>query len=350
MDLDAETITEQLRSQQSDLRAFARREFAEQRETMRRIWAMDEAARVREGHCLAGLAFERRTEQGHLRFRVGPDETDFREGDFLRLHTGDPLKPLTECSLVASDPEWLAIAPFKQKLTLEPGENYRLDRSFFDLENMVLQAIDGLGATIRGRERILPLLLGDEFPDEVDADTYEAVLTQSESQGFNDRQAEAIANGAACDWCSLIQGPPGTGKTRVLAQIVANRLAQGERVLITAFTHRAIHQALRTLKQLLPAEERIAKVGDILPDPELPVPQYEYFADCPFAESDPGEGYVVGATVFACRSQRLKGYDFDTLVIDEAVNARILPVVKVRLCSNSESGFPGDLRGQFGNS
>jgi len=75
-------------------------------------------------------------------------------------------------------------------------------------------------------------------------------------------------------------------------------------------------------------------VGDILPDPELPVPQYEFFADCPFADSDPGVGYVVGATVFACRSQRLKGYDFDTLVIDEASQMTLMHAVLGMLSSD----------------
>lgn len=322
---------EPLRERLSELRNFARTEFAAQRDTFKKLWALDEAARVRDGHCLRGLLYQRRTNEGHLRFTVDEDETDFREGDLLRLHTGDPLRPLSECSLVASEEGWVQVDHFKSHIEIEHGVSYLLDRSYFDLENTVLGAIDELGGTMRGRERILPLLLGDVFGDEIDGETYAEDLGKSTEDGFNDSQAEAIAQSTACEWCSLVQGPPGTGKTRVLAQIVSNRLARGERILITAFTHRAIHQALRTLKQLLPHEERIVKVGGIIPDPNLPVPQYNFFAESPLAECESGEGYVVGATAFACRSKRLKGIDFDTVVIDEASQMTLMHAVMAML-------------------
>ena len=42
----------------------------------------------------------------------------------------------------------------------------------------------------------------------------------------------------------LIQGPPGTGKTFLIAQITEALVNTGNKVLICAFSHRAINNAL----------------------------------------------------------------------------------------------------------
>jgi len=307
---------EALRETLQHLRAFVVTEFASQRALFQRQWSMPEDERVGEGFCLRGLKTVRRTADGHWQFRYDENETDFREGDFLRLHTGNPLKPLTECVLVLDEPPYITVDAFDALVDLPASMQLYLDTSYFDLESIVLQGIDELGATIRGRQRILTLLHGDEVGDSMDQDLHDAAWSQSTESGYNDSQSDAIAAGSASQWCSLIQGPPGSGKTRVLANIVADRLARGQRILITACTHRAIHQALRMVKQLLPSEERIAKIGGIMPDSDLPVDQYEYFSDSPLANME--GGYVVGATVFATRTSRLKGVEFDALLIDEA--------------------------------
>jgi len=311
-----EVSSDALREQLHHLREFTAAEFAAQRSHYLKLWQMPVAERIAEGLCIPGLQFERRTADGHLRFRYRENDTDFREGDFLRLSGGDPMDPLAECVLVAEDPPYVTLDISRKGFDLSACGELFLDASYFDLESVVMKGIDEIGATIRGRERILPLLLGNVIHDEVDQEAYDAAWTESASAGYNDSQSDAIAAGAASQWCCLVQGPPGTGKTRVLANIVGQRLARGERILVTAFTHRAIHQALRMLKKVLPHEDRIAKIGTIIPDPDMPVGQYESFAESPLADMD--GAYVVGATVFATRSFRLRGIDFDALVIDEA--------------------------------
>ncbi|WP_269522414.1 DEAD/DEAH box helicase [Coraliomargarita parva] len=311
-----EISTDDLREQLLSLSEFTAAEFAAQRSGYLKLWKMPLEKRIAEGLCIAGLNFERRTTEGQYRFRYRENETDFREGDFLRLSTGDPMEPLTECVLVAEDPPFVTLDISRKDFNLGASGDLYLDASYFDLENIVMQGIDEIGTTIRGRERILPLLLGNMIEDEVDQEAYDTAWTESEGAGYNNSQSDAIAAGSASQWCSLVQGPPGTGKTQVLANIVVQRLARRERILITAFTHRAIHQALRTIKKILPNEDRIVKIGTHIPDPDLPVSQYESFAESPLA--DMTGGYVVGATVFATRSFRLKGIDFDALIIDEA--------------------------------
>ena len=308
--------SEDLREQLEHLRTFTAAEFAAQRSHYLKLWGMPLEARIAEGLCIPGLRFERRTAEGQYLFRYRENETDFREGDFLRLSDGDPMEPLAECVLVAEDPPFVTLDIARKGFDLSASGELYLDASYFDLENIVMQGIDEIGTTIRGRERILPLLLGNVIEDEVDQEAFDKAWTESDDTGYNNSQSDAIAAGSASHWCCLVQGPPGTGKTQVLANIVAQRLERGERVLITAFTHRAIHQALKTIKKVLPGEDRIVKIGTFIPDADLPVSQYESFAECPLA--DMSGGYVVGATVFATRSFRLKSVDFDALMVDEA--------------------------------
>ena len=67
---------------------------------------------------------------------------------------------------------------------------------------------------------------------------------------LNDAQCEALAQAYATNLAYLIQGPPGTGKTLLLARLVQLLAEDGERVLVTAFTHRAINNALNKLAEL----------------------------------------------------------------------------------------------------
>lgn len=311
-----EITSDELREQLTHLREFTTAEFAAQRGNFLKLWQTPLPSRIQDGLCIAGLRFERRTAEGQYRFRYDANETDFREGDFLRLSEGDPMNPLTECVFVAEDPPFITLDISRKGFDPGAWDALYLDASYFDLESVVMQGIDEIGQTIRGRERILPLLLGNRIDDDVDQAAYDKAWSDSHQSAYNDSQSDAIAAGSASNWCSLVQGPPGTGKTQVLANIVAQRLARGERILVTAFTHRAIHQALKTISKVLPAEDRIVKIGTFIPDPDLPVEQYESFGECPLAEMT--GGYVVGATVFATRSYRLKGVDFDALIIDEA--------------------------------
>ena len=63
---------------------------------------------------------------------------------------------------------------------------------------------------------------------------------------LNSSQQRAVQ--LCCDTnVAFIWGPPGTGKTRTISQVVAELLAQGNRVLLTSTTNAAIDQALAVL-------------------------------------------------------------------------------------------------------
>lgn len=66
---------------------------------------------------------------------------------------------------------------------------------------------------------------------------------------FNDEQ-KAIINKARFNNKVLVQGPPGTGKSHTIANLICHLLANGKKVLVTAYTKRA----LEVLKDKLPPE------------------------------------------------------------------------------------------------
>ncbi len=76
----------------------------------------------------------------------------------------------------------------------------------------------------------------------------------------NDEQ-RAIADRLRDSDLVVVQGPPGTGKTHTIANLVTHLLAQGQRILITSHTARA----LKVLKDKLPDEIRplaVSRTGD----------------------------------------------------------------------------------------
>lgn len=300
---------------QNELRTFVHQECQAQRDQHHREWRKPINERVKSGRCITNLALQNIREGGRiLHFNVQENESDFREGDLVQINHGDPLDAICTGEFYREDLDSVEVilrnpGDWQPR---EPNSLFTLDRSFIDLEKFFQRAIEQLGETEIGRDRILPLLTGDLKP-KTDGEAYEDAVEQAQQRGLNDVQAEAIALASSTDLCQLIQGPPGTGKTHVLAEIIRNRLARGERILVCAATHRAIHNALNKIAPLCPG--LVCKIDGGVYDPGLQVKQYEYFHLCPFAES--GDGYVIGATPYAVQG-RLAGVEFNTVIMDEA--------------------------------
>lgn len=72
---------------------------------------------------------------------------------------------------------------------------------------------------------------------------------------LNDRQRDAVAKALSSDSIFLLQGPPGTGKTEVIAELTAQFVRSGKKVLISSETHKAIDNVF----------ERLPKIPDIRP-------------------------------------------------------------------------------------
>ncbi|MCS7289136.1 MAG: AAA domain-containing protein [Roseiflexus sp.] len=295
------------------------------RQQLLQIWSKPVAVRVAEGYAIEGVQIVRVTPEGSVELACQRNMSRFREGDMLLLNRGDPLEePRALCTLEVDDETRLIVS------IDEPGVNWGrilhqrtgwvLDQGDIDLSQHVLDALDQVAKTTIGQQRILPLLMGRVEPT-IDYARYERAYRRAEEWGLNEAQCEAVANAYATNLTWLIQGPPGTGKTLALARLVQLLVEDGERVLVTALTHRAINNALEKIAYLNQRGDAgpisFCKIGRRARAEGLRgVENYETFDQSPFTELS--GGYAIGATLFATRTDRLSGVDFDTVIFDEA--------------------------------
>jgi DNA replication ATP-dependent helicase Dna2 len=306
-----------------ELRELVMAEARSARDEHERLLYKPVRDRILQGKCLSNVKFLKKLSGGVLRFSCRNNQAEFREGDLVILHEGDPMKPVCQAQwagdgLGLDGQEYIDLVTSEPSLEKINGSDgvFTVDAGFFDLSPQLLRALEEMGSSERGRAQILPLLGETIEVEGVDPFEYEESAGHASEEGYNPSQEEAVGVGSSCKWCALIQGPPGTGKTRVLAQIVRERLNRGERILVTACTHRAIDEALNKIKAINPECERIAKIGVMGTQLVEGVPLYEKFADSDLDESL--EGFVIGATPYCAFSDRLRQVEFDCVLIDEA--------------------------------
>lgn len=302
-----------------------RREISLQRAGVEEIWHTPMALRVERGDALGPLEVKS-TSRDRVVLRPSSRDAEvadcsLREGDLVRLSPDSPLNPTGHFIHAGEDDQGIHLLRWKGTMPSVGAGSWVIDPDFYDMTSRFSEAIEALATSELGRERILPLLM-DERETTLDPEIHAGVLDQLESPGpedpsWHDSQQEAIASCVAAHDISLIQGPPGTGKTRVLAEVARRLIERGERVLVTGPTHRAIHQALAGVRQVLPPTIRVAKIGF---NP-LVTPAFECFDD--YATSgllNSDEPYVVGATPHAMwsNSSGLREACFDTVLLDEA--------------------------------
>jgi DNA replication ATP-dependent helicase Dna2 len=317
------------------------REANEQREQLERQWSLPLSERVRTGKAIEGLRLGGINDQtGRVRLICQTNNSRFREGDHLLLHKGHPLLEAGfECVLELDEEQVLEVVPqgLNVNRLIEEPEGWIADEGFLDMSGYYLQALVEVADRQVGRSRILPLILGDIAPT-IDYASYERGWKAATDAGLNQSQAEAVAQAYATDLVYLIQGPPGTGKTLVLAHIARLLAEEGERVLVTALTHRAINNALNTLAKVAP-DLPVCKIGHQARADGLNVPNYESFEYSEVVQL--ADGYVIGATPFATRTNRLAEVEFDTVLFDEASQVT-LPLAIMGMLVGKRYVFIGD--------
>ena len=80
------------------------------------------------------------------------------------------------------------------------------------------------------------------------------------SRKLNDKQKEAIRKAVSSNGMFLIRGPPGTGKTEVIAEITAQLVTRGKKVLIASENHKAVDNAFQRLPEI-PSLRRLRLFG-----------------------------------------------------------------------------------------
>lgn len=323
----------------SRLRTFIDREFDLQRRAIEHQWSQPISERVLLGVAIQDIQVDHINRHKTAHLTCPANDSRFREGDLIVIHQGDPEDKFAGRGFIEYEDETCL------DVSLRSGEEYLLDHSqgwiadqdAIDLKAFYYNALDDAADTFRGRSLVLPALQ-DERKPQLDFNRYEYALAQAQQSGLNDSQAEAVAQAYATDLFHLIQGPPGTGKTWVLAHLAKLFVEEGLRVLVTALTHRAINNALNKI-HLLDAALPVCKVGLASGARDLIPPNHEYFALSGFGDLE--GGYIVGATPFATRTERLSGIEFDVVIFDESSQVT-LPLAIMGMLAGSKFIFIGD--------
>lgn len=321
------------------LKIFVQAEAETQFAALDKQWSRPLSERVCKGWAIEGLRVEH-FEKGLIRLRCDTNDSRFREGDLLVLHRGNPQDPNAlhvelqydaetelEVSLINGNHFFLEADP----------DGWIIDQDWFDSSPFYLDALNNVADSLRGRSFILPLLQGSLTP-KLDYARYERALQELADTGLNDSQIEAVAQAYASDLLHLIQGPPGTGKTLMLAHLAKLLVDDGQRVLVTALTHRAIHNALNKIPKVddsLP----VCKIGESRHISDLDVPNFENFDQSHFG--DLLDGYIIGATPFSLQTQRLSNVEFDVVLFDEASQVT-LPLAIMGMLAANKYIFIGD--------
>lgn len=257
------------------------------------------------------------------------DTAFFRESEQVRMSLDDPDGPdfIHATFLGLTEKGLSVIIPPEVVLAVSGG--WCLDEGMFDLSDYYLRALEEMAVTSHGREVVLPALLTGEG-DDVDFETHGEFSDSLEDSGLDDSQVDAVAMCLAAERYHLVQGPPGTGKTQTLAKLVRELVGQGQRVLVTSFTHRAIHHALRKVASFVDCP--VYKVSDPFPNDAEGIEFKGNFADTGLLDHD--GPYVIGATPFALFSSRAGEARFDVAVIDETsqmrTEAAIMPMLRAQ--------------------
>ncbi|PSQ53591.1 AAA family ATPase [Halobacteriales archaeon SW_8_65_20] len=273
----------------------------------RKLWEQSAQERADDDRALIDLDPIDRTERPdgswELRARRRSEAVSkLREGDIALASDGHPTRGTAELARIRQlDDEILVTAD-------EPFELRRLD--VYPSELNVARQLAALHDAI---------LKGD--PDEKDVLFGQRAPTFSGPERSyidnNDAQNEAINRAVRADDFALVHGPPGTGKTYTLAQIVRALVADGQRVLLSAFTNRAVDNALEALReQGFDAFVRVGTESGVRAD--MQDKRLATTGDPDAVTGKLADAQVVAATTASCGGRAVREQAFDVAIVDEA--------------------------------
>ena len=286
-------------------RAIERERKAVHREYAK-LWEQSPAARAEDDRALVNLEPAGRRELDGGRWELRASGTGavskIREGDLVLASDGHPVSGDAELARVERIGEEIVVSAD------EPLDLRRLDvyPSEIGADRMLTALHDTLLTQSAERKDVLFGRRDPEF-DAVD----ETFVDNNAAQN------EAVQLAVGARDVALIHGPPGTGKTYTLARIVRALAARGDRILLSAFTNRAVDNAIEALE-----EQGFTDVVRVGTESGVREDMQSYRLQ---TAGDPQEcveklqsATVVAATTASCGSRMMRDQDFDTAVVDEA--------------------------------
>jgi DNA replication ATP-dependent helicase Dna2 len=312
------------------LKEFVRNEQKVQNSTKKEDWDKPLSVRVAEGLAIDQITILSFSEN-QAELLTKENLSKFREGDSLRLNRGNPENNFIKCELVEEqEGNHIIIKPTGGEIfhNLFPSDGWVLDFDQIDVHGLQLDALQEVKRNQNRNQNCFTyyqqFLKGIVKPIiESSGSSYAASIAHS--LGLNQSQSEAFINAYTTKNYYLIQGPPGTGKTSVLAHLAKTFAEEGKNVLVTAATHRAINNALRSIGEKT-GYEKIIKIGEQKDAIDLDykggnIVNYQNLSSSPFSNNS--TGIIIGATCYAIRTSRLKQMPFDVALIDEASQVTI---------------------------
>jgi DNA replication ATP-dependent helicase Dna2 len=274
-----------------------------------KLWKQTPTQRANDDRALIGLepAGRQRLADGRweLRAQTAGAVSKIRTGDRVLASDGDPVGGRSELARVerlaghdSGEVVVTADEPVElRRLDVYPSE-LTTDRLLTALHDALLQ---------RSREWKDPLF-GRRDPE---FSTVDGTFVDND-----EAQDEAVRTGLAARDFALVHGPPGTGKTHTLSRLVCELVSRGNRVLVSAFTNRAVDNALEALeKQGLTEMVRMGTESGVRPD--MQEYRLERSGD-PTVAGRLQDAPVVAATTATCGSRALRTQEFDVAIVDEA--------------------------------
>ena len=289
----------------------------ERREThveYRKLWEQTPEERAADDRALIDLEPVSQTEIDDARWRLrarkpGDAVSKLREGDVALASDGDPVTGHGELGRIVELGEEVVFE------TDEPVELRRLD--VYPSEISVDRSLTALhDAVLKGSERRKDVLFGrgaPEFRDGADRpdDAPDAYIDNNAAQN------DAVELAVDAEDCALIHGPPGTGKTYTIARTIRALVEEGNRVLLSAFTNRAVDNALEALRDQ--GFESVLRVGtETGVRGDMQDVRLVQRGDPNEKAAELRDAPVVAATTAACGSRVLRECEFDVAVVDEA--------------------------------
>ncbi len=273
----------------------------------RKLWEQDAQERADDDRALIDLEPCGKTEIDGNRWELRahkPSEavSKLREGDVALASDGDPVAGHAELCRITQLDEEIVITTDEpvelRRLDVYPSE-ISVDRMLTALHDTVLKSSDDRKDILFGRRE-------PAFGD-----------TEATFIDNNEGQNRAVTLGVNAEDCALIHGPPGTGKTYTIARLIRALVERGDRVLLTAFTNRAVDNALEALRDQ--GFEDIQRVGTKtgIREDMLDV-RLEKRGDPHELAGALRNAPVVAATTASCGSRIMREQDFDVALVDEA--------------------------------
>jgi DNA replication ATP-dependent helicase Dna2 len=169
-------------------------------------------------------------------------ESEIKVGDIVIVYSGD----INKCEVVKAGVKNIDRFDIYLDLKKEYQENFFKNKKwnvFTDFMETTYNVMNSaLYRLITGNDKLKNIILGKLFPT-FNKKTNNLKLNSS----LNNTQQEAIKRALSCNNYFLIQGPPGTGKTHTLSFLIQELIKNGEKILLSAFTHKSIDNVLLKL-------------------------------------------------------------------------------------------------------